>query len=332
MFDLKNKINNCKVPNIIKDDIFFVRDNCLFKADKALNETLISTIEEDYAYSTYVFEDSCFLTSNGVLYCYNLSTGNLLSHEIGGYALILSVIDDSTLIGVSEEDTRCLFSYDLKNRNKKWSIKVGFCYIIVYEKWAIKSDAENAGIIQIYSLENGELITEFNTQQFESNNFDEPRFTNVRIFHKNSLIVSMPDTTLVSLGLDSGKVEWYTKGINVLVRYYKGRLYNLNTDTFIIADANTGKIEKEIPVIEEYKKNDIEMGTTNTLLITDSHVFFTDNWKSKVAALNIQRNEIDWVYKLETPPRVTLPNPPIIKNDKMYLLDSNNTLHIFEKE
>ena len=106
----------------------------------------------------------------------------------------------------------------------------------------------------------------------------------------------------------------------------------MNTDTFIIADAETGKIEREISVIEEYKKENIDIATINTLFITDTHVFFTDNWRSKVAALSLDNNKIEWVYKLETPPEVTLPNPPVIKNDKMYLLDSNNTLHIFEKE
>jgi outer membrane protein assembly factor BamB len=335
MFKIINNIPNIIVPSIIHNEIFYIQNNRLFCLDQNFNVQRITDLPNDYVYSVRFHNNKYYLLCDGILFVFNLNNRELDKFQIGRYSSILNLSSENDFIGIIEDENtndRQLFQYDLRSKKMLWLKEIGLCNTISSDKWIIRTTLEEKNIIQIISVQNGEIVNTLDLKNYFGSSDSELQFNSVNIFFNDTLIKSLTNNTLLSFNISSGKLNWSNIVNGIFFIRTNEKLLGLNTESFNIIQINSGKIEKKLSVVEEYKKNQIEMASTNTLNRYGNYLFFTDNWKSKIGALNTENGIIEWVYKLDVKPGVTLPHAPIFDGDRMYVYDSKKTLHVFEKE
>ncbi len=331
MFRIVNKLERVLLPQVKAGHIFFIDDGNVVSIEPlTYSKKYLFKIEQHKMYNLKFIDNHIFSLSNGILYIYDFLNKDVSEMDIGFTHLIS--LTAKRLIGTRKVDGKRVVSVlNLESNHIEYSISTGLGNVLCSEQYIVHESFLNEALITNYSLFNGDLVSEIQLSSINEIPYTEPRFSSASIIYKDCIIKSIPEGILASFDVFTGELQWYVEGVSLLVSEYKGKIYNLNTDTFVIIDASTGKIEKEISMLDQYRINKIEMASTNTLCVTDTHVFFTDNWKSKIGALNIEKCKLDWVYQLDTKQGTTLPNAPIIEEKRMYILDSAGTLHILEK-
>ena len=100
------------------------------------------------------------------------------------------------------------------------------------------------------------------------------------------------------------------------------------------------EVDLESNVVTQEHLDDLkEHGVENmSRFVFDSdHIFFMDKNNQTIGALNRSTHKIDWTYKLSQAGVDESEQPRYgrdlkLKEDRLYVLDNKNTLHIFEKE
>ncbi|WP_438711013.1 hypothetical protein ACSTS3_21125 [Aquimarina muelleri] len=158
----------------------------------------------------------------------------------------------------------------------------------------------------------------------------------------SSQIGDILDSNYLLYGIDinTGKKLWVIE--NTLPDYTlnedNGLLYsfvaNSSFNSFEIIDPILGKkiLEKTIE-IEKPK-----IISSHLHCIADNKLFFVDNdmspdkdTRSRIGAIDLSTNTLDFIYQLDVDKGILL-NKPKYADGKLYVLDSANTLHVFEKE
>jgi len=111
------------------------------------------------------------------------------------------------------------------------------------------------------------------------------------------------------------------------------QLVQLAKQDLIEVDLNS--MEVSITPIEDMKSLGLE--NFSFIAFDSNHIYFTDKNHQTLGALNRSTHKLDWTYKLSQEGINDKEQPRYgrelkLKNDRLYVLDNKNTLHIFEKD
>jgi len=144
--------------------------------------------------------------------------------------------------------------------------------------------------------------------------------------------LSGSNNTIESFVVDikTGKVLFQTKKVVGWLKLYDYKIYAVQPKAVLIMDANTYETET-IELIDTLTPKDITL-EWNKYIIDGDLLYFTDAFKPLVGVINLKTRKILWHTLIEIDNK-NLQKVMEIKydNDRLYVLTSDNTLHVFEK-
>jgi hypothetical protein len=153
-----------------------------------------------------------------------------------------------------------------------------------------------------------------------------------RVLSYNEMVVVIGHSILFGLNASDGEIVWKNALANSLTNFYKNKLINVTASYYREISLETGKILTEFEMKSEYEQHGFRfMGTNRNFTVTETHVFIVDAMSYKMGCINRSTGEIDWSVEVGEG-KVTLPNAPIVYWNKLYVLDHEGTLHVYEKE
>ena len=170
--------------------------------------------------------------------------------------------------------------------------------------------------------------------------------------YENQLLVAFSNEELISIDTQTGKILWETndfiktnlpdsRNISQFRFVYwhieNGKMYQLDGNVYYSIDLNTQAVE--ILWIDNSNENYL---TITHKTYTEDYIFFTGSYNQRlqphlVGVFNRKTLSVDWIHdvdltidpKMGYPP--SLNQAPQVDGNKLYVLDTGSTLHIFEK-
>ena len=182
-------------------------------------------------------------------------------------------------------------------------------------------------------------------KSFESNPvwefyFDFFLTPSVKVGHKQidntdkTIIVKIDDLNenerhLIGLDLKAGEVKWHHQGFSNF-ELHKGKLYNIEFyGLFRILNPETGEIEKEVDLKEEFERMDINC--EHRFNVTDTHIYFKHAIKGKIGILNLDSLKVEEVHQLPEGNTISTEEYPILMENRLYIRSApQNNLFIYE--
>ncbi|WP_297890944.1 hypothetical protein [uncultured Capnocytophaga sp.] len=230
-------------------------------------------------------------------------------------------------------------------------------YIYIYKKNKIYDDVMS---IRAFSIQEKEHLWEFSLASFGKykNSWDEERYFRVYKLigiHNNIFWAFIELGGFIGLDIETGELKYHIpeyhqaveKTITKIKGFYrsdylldsgKGKILGMAMDVFIEIDLN-----QELPFAtqyglqEEFEKYNIEGKDTSTqYIVQDDLLYFYLSNQLRFGVLDINTKEIVYISEPitvgERDDRFTQLKDLKVSENKVYILDSNNTLHIFERE
>ena len=182
--------------------------------------------------------------------------------------------------------------------------------------------------IDFIDAQSGEVI---NTLHFEN-----PPISRFIYNYEDTLIVSLeiqPLEEYLLLGLDArtGQEKWSLESTHYsyIQDHVSGCLYGIGGKRFDIIAPNEGKVLYKGNMSDENKKFNVcpECG-----ILGENGIYFKDNFPhSRIGLINIQTHKIEFVIDLNLPKGVKVTSMSY-HNGRLYVKDTNDTLHIFAEE
>jgi len=268
-----------------------------------------------YRNDLFIYDDEL---KNFVVYQNSISGGSI---SIYNNKIIESKYDRAT-------NSVQIILYEEKGNKKLWqnffSNRRGKC---IFGKHLYITDL-SLKYIDFIDAESGEVR---NTLHFEN-----PPISRFIYSWGDTLIVSLeikPLEEYILLGLDAmtGEEKWRLKSANNLYIQdsRSGYLYDIGGKQFNIIDPNEGKVLYKGNMSDENKKFNVcpECG-----ILGENGIYFKDNFPhSRIGLINIQTHKIEFVIDLNLPKGVKVTEMSY-HNGRLYVQDTNDTLHIFAEE
>ena len=214
--------------------------------------------------------------------------------------------------------------------------------------------------IRAFSIQEKEHLWEFSLASFGKykNSWDEERYFRVYKLigiHNNIFWAFIELGGFIGLDIETGELKYripeyhqaVEKTITKIKGFYrsdylldsgKGKILGMAMDVFIEIDLN-----QELPFAtqyglqEEFEKYNIEGKDTSTqYIVQDDLLYFYLAEQLKFGILDINTKEIIYISEpiavVERDDSFTRLRDLKVSENKVYILDSNNTLHIFERE
>jgi len=277
-----------------------------------------------------------FSNWNNEVFKYDLVTENIIKTE---YKQV-SVLSDSNKLILKKDD---LFSDILLRNNKTHTIKNE---LIVMKSYIHNELIFNAnGYISSYHIPTAQPLWQFDLSQlgtFQDYNNEKQAYKVEKFIgiHNNELLVACSGGKILSIDVQTGKLlqTWD----NIPAGYMQldkqsGKLIGLSDYLYAEVDLNTKKT-----LIKNIKNNIEEAGLRafkggRDMPFTGTHIFYTayghdtktDYLFDAVIALNRNTHKIDWLYIVDASVGT---NAPKLAGNKLYQLDLDGNLYIFEKE
>ena len=232
-----------------------------------------------------------------------------------------------------------------------------YIYIYIYKKNKIYDDVMS---IRAFSIQEKEYLWEFSLASFGKwkNSWDEERFFEVYKLigiYNNIFWAFIELGGFIGLDIKTGELKYripeYHKAIGKTIckgknffrsDYFlnseKGKILGMAMDVFIEID-----LTQEFPFVtqyglqEEFEKYNIKGKDTSTkYAVKDNLLYFYLAEQRKFGILDINTKEIIYVSEpiavVERDDSFTRLRDLKVSENKVYILDSNHTLHIFERE
>ncbi len=162
--------------------------------------------------------------------------------------------------------------------------------------------------------------------------------------HKKEIFIYLNNGHILVLNLETGKkTAVIANDKNINQGFFSGsfssniqfdainnKLVQLFRKTYTELDLDSKKVTQY--EISDLKQLNLE--NTSNFVFDDEFIYFTDKNEKKLGKLNRENLKIQWTYSFNK----TLQNSNVygrtlkIKGNYFYVLDNNQTLHIFEKE
>ena len=237
-----------------------------------------------------------------------------------------------------------------------------YIYMYIYKK----NKTRNIMSIRAFSIQNKERLWEFPLSllgTYKNPYTDEEKVFQVRRLigiYNNILWVFLNAEGFIGLDIETGELKYRipeyhqaigktstssyddSKGFfrsDYLLNSEKGKILGLAVDVFIEID-----LTQELPFVtqyglqEEFEKYNIKKAndTAEDYVIQDNLLYFYLAEKLRFGILDINTKEIIYVSEpiavVERDDSFTQLKDLKVSENKVYILDSNNTLHIFERE
>ena len=233
-----------------------------------------------------------------------------------------------------------------------------YIYIHIYKKSKIYDDVMS---IRAFSIQKKEHLWEFSLASFGKykNSWDEERYFRVYKLigiHNNIFWAFIELGGFIGLDIETGELKYripeyhqaVEKTITKIKGFYrsdylldsgKGKILGMAMDVFIEIDLN-----QEPPFVtqfglqEEFEKYNIKKAndTAGSYVVQDDLLYFYLAEKLKFGILDINTKEIIYISEPiavgERDDSFTRLRDLKVSENKVYILDSNHTLHIFERE
>uniref|UniRef100_UPI0039A43753 hypothetical protein n=1 Tax=Ornithobacterium rhinotracheale TaxID=28251 RepID=UPI0039A43753 len=135
----------------------------------------------------------------------------------------------------------------------------------------------------------------------------------------------------IALDINSGNIKWELDNtIFCQIDDEKKRLLGYAIRKYEVIDPFSGKIIVQKSMMDYYEKGLSPVSPSNT--IANGKLWFVSGRgeNAKFGRINIETSQVDFIQDFPLQNNGQL-SKPVFHNGKLYLLDSNNTLHIFEE-
>jgi outer membrane protein assembly factor BamB len=278
----------------------------------------------------------------GDLFVLDAVSGNLESrHRIPSIDLLSSLVREKTLFGIyvdeesPEEPTYC-FAYELHRQKFLWKQEIERI-----PKWLTASDqslflSDKKGHFSCLSATDGKQIWTTSVEELGAftdvdKSLRKGDVTGVPFLWRDLVIVPIEGYRVVAFDQATGDVRWSQKlpieDPHNLACSSDGVICVVNAETFVSVEAGSGRITAQLNIAAELRPYGGPLLTQ--IEVTDRHVFFSTIKKGILVALDRETGAIPWSFKCEAP--VPINNAPVVVNGRLYLLDEDHTLYVFEK-
>lgn len=303
-------------------------------------------------FSNSFFWKGYFITSNPNSKNVNVFSGSNLVNSLSGfidsinkeYLILSKKVGSDRSLNILNEDFNIVETFD--NSWAQWFINAD---VFVF------SEYRNIDTLKVYSFRTKSII-EITVPLEEWSSLDGEKNKN-RIYQtvgqwKNELLVFIGKFKLISFDLDTGKELWriddfiqevssnpifdfpsrnISGGVKWRLSEAENKAYLLVQNCLFELDLNTKKSQ----LIKDYNESSEQEWYFNRSRLYDDYITFSGAnvlGKFPMVAGVIDRNtkEILWTIKCE--PGIYFEEAPQIKDNKLYILDSSQTLRIFERE
>ncbi|WP_405400551.1 hypothetical protein [Maribacter sp. Asnod2-G09] len=340
-------LNNFNIKDIISDsfDVFF--------------------IHLEYLHFVFRTNESSILTNTDFKIIQKFDKNFVFYHDMilcnKNYKIISPRIDFN-------ENGEILYNlkiYNFKSKKIESDLNnnlIGFKYLI--ENSIIVNCNKNKNQLQAYSLLTAELLWQFNLLELgtwlydkkEERPYEVDKFIGV---FNNILLVSCFSGVIIALELNTGKLlnQWSNYPVSYTMDRFtvtginpsycsqldtpNNTLIGFNFFTLWKIDLQTTQLNVT-NLKEEFAKHDLRtFKRTMGFVVTETHYIITAETTIKehinrgldcLLAINKQTHIIDWKHQFAENEALKRNDIPQYANEKIYQLDWDNTLHIFEKE
>jgi outer membrane protein assembly factor BamB len=159
------------------------------------------------------------------------------------------------------------------------------------------------------------------------------------LVYDDKLLVSLWDSQdLICLEQSTGEEIWRCKEISVISnRIIKGnKLYQLSYHNYKVVDLDSGELIEYLD-LSHLNERQLKITPIADCLENDRIYFTSSGYGSSfplmVGSFNIKSLEYDWLHSFENIKKHGFPSDSLQYHDgRLYVLDMDNTLHIFEEE
>lgn len=149
---------------------------------------------------------------------------------------------------------------------------------------------------------------------------------------EESLLVATSGFKLLKIDVSTGNLQWQREPINNRLQLYDDKLINVTVVDYREISTEGGENLVEYEMKSEYGKHGFNItGPLHSFTITDTHIFIVDAGSCRVGCINRSTGKIDWSVVVGEG-KFALTHRPTIYRDRLYVLDDEGTLHIYEME
>jgi hypothetical protein len=312
-------------------------------------------IDENVYDDLYYNDNKLIYNKDRKIYIYDILKGSF--HKIDNYELLKSynfltknkvIIDNNEKLSIFDENEKITL---LNTITYNWG------QIIIFENNIIIIDNTQ---IHAYTLPAAQPLWQFDLgvlgtyqdSNRETHAYEVWKFLGV---WENLLLVQLHNETVVALDIETGKLknQWHTYtpqsmdeyttstlGKCMKIDYNRNKLVGFNFFVIWELDLLTNNLVS-YNLQETYKQYDVfSITNVSSFAQNETHFFITANTTFKteinkfndvLMAINKETRVIDWIHYFKDNEWLAV-NVPQISENKLYQLDSANTLHIFQKE
>jgi len=249
------------------------------------------------------------------------------------------IVNDNYLFEAQRTANRREYEFSLiekKSKKKIWSDKSTVRFVSKSNKYLLFTDFLG-GIYQRRCIDNGKEIW--------SLDFSDNRIQGKVLVIDNIIVFPTTNQDLIGIEIETGKEMWRLKNINANffqiqpnTNYLISLVSNSMGDNwYYVINPINGKI------IVDKKFDDFYYGAGgSTACIDDDYYYFISNDYgyptemrieriTHLGCINLQTHEIEWIEKIGTTSDLRSGyQKPEVHNGKIYLLDGEKTLHVYE--
>jgi len=323
-------IRNLNKINSVKEFGFYDNNLCVLTSDNIK----FKNIEISGNYRCFKFWNNFLIYQNLIgsnLIFYDLEKHLVVKEFTGATEYVLWYLNNNSQIPIDEKVFILTRNLELKETNLNEFPRCS------NEKYAIDRFKNTVECTDVYE---GNLIWKFELG-------DNIKVVGDFILLDNLVIVSTTNQDLIGIELESGKELWRLKNIKSnffqiqpITNYLISLISNSVGDNwYYVINPLSGKL-----ILEKKFKNFNHGAGGSKACIDETHYYFISNefgYPSEMrtervthlGCINLQTHDIEWIEKVgTTTDRRSEYQKPEIKGNKIYLLDGEQRLHIYELE
>jgi len=219
---------------------------------------------------------------------------------------------------------------------KKLDINIGFGNVQLWFDEIVISTRKRKGLLGVYDF-NNTLLWQADVSQlgsYTSSDGTHPGEIN-NIYYTHEKVIVLTGLSVIAFSINDGSIVWHTKLDTWQSRGLLQQQYLYTTSNAYInkIDINTGDIyyQREFDYVTINGRKDL--GPVSEFVWHKNAIWsIMDTNPSTLIALNPEDGSFNYVIPL---PELGIKfdcQPPKFDGNRMYLLDFNHTLHIFERE
>lgn len=154
----------------------------------------------------------------------------------------------------------------------------------------------------------------------------------IEVWNEKVVVIELHDAhTIIALSSDDGQLLWEQSGW--LLHVHNNAIYMIyNPDSNILIVKKTDALSGSVinyDLSEILKQNQL-LGETMQYTVEDNLIYFSFFYKKIVTIINLETLQLQWLHQIQTDAGWI--KEPRVEGNRLYVLDSDQTLHIFEKE